>query len=111
MAAPLITAKQGLTPGSPDDLKSSIAAAREACELLRKMRPATVNPAALQRGLAEREARHPRQGNRARPGAVLPRLSRQPHRPHLRDIAWRPENAVLALGTATSLAQLIFARG
>lgn len=110
MAAPLITAKQRLTPGSPDDLKSSIAAAREACELLRKMRPATVNPAALRRGLAER-GRHPRQGNRARPSAVLLRLSRQPHRPHLRDIAWRRENAVLALGTATSLAQLIFARG
>ena len=30
--------------------------------------------------------------------------------PHLRDIAWRRENAVLALGTAASLTQLIFAR-
>jgi hypothetical protein len=30
--------------------------------------------------------------------------------PHLHDIAWHRENAVLALGTATSLAQLIFAR-
>lgn len=30
--------------------------------------------------------------------------------PDLRDIAWRRENAVLALGTAASLAQLIFAR-
>ena len=30
--------------------------------------------------------------------------------PHLRDIAWRRENAVLALGTAASLAQLTFAR-
>lgn len=29
---------------------------------------------------------------------------------HLRDIAWNRENAVLALGTAASLAQLIFAR-
>jgi hypothetical protein len=27
----------------------------------------------------------------------------------VRDIAWRQENAVLALGTAASLAQLIFA--
>ncbi len=30
--------------------------------------------------------------------------------PHLRDIVWRRENAVLALGAAPSLAQLIFAR-
>jgi hypothetical protein len=30
--------------------------------------------------------------------------------PDLRDIAWRRENAVAALGTAASLAQLIFAR-
>ena len=30
--------------------------------------------------------------------------------PHLRDIAWNRENAVLALGTAVSLAQLILAR-
>jgi hypothetical protein len=29
--------------------------------------------------------------------------------PHLRDVAWNRENAVLALGTAVSLAQLIFA--
>ncbi|MDT3438728.1 hypothetical protein [Pseudofrankia sp. BMG5.37] len=28
--------------------------------------------------------------------------------PHLRDIVWRRENALLALGTAASLAQLIF---
>jgi hypothetical protein len=33
------------------DIKASIAASREACELLRKMRPATVNLAAAQRGL------------------------------------------------------------
>ena len=30
--------------------------------------------------------------------------------PHLRDITWSRENAVLALGTAVSLGQLIFAR-
>jgi hypothetical protein len=30
--------------------------------------------------------------------------------PHLRDIAWNRENAVLALGTAVTLAQLIFPR-
>ena len=40
----LSTAKQRLTAGTPDDLKASVAASREACELLRKMRPAAVNP-------------------------------------------------------------------
>jgi len=30
--------------------------------------------------------------------------------PRLRDIAWRRENGVLALGTAASLAQSIFSR-
>lgn len=29
----------------------------------------------------------------------------------LRDIVWNRENAVLALGTAASVAQLVFARG
>jgi hypothetical protein len=106
----LATAKRRLTAGTPDDLKASVAASREACELLRKMRPATVNSAAPQRDLAEREA------------VILDTMtdltkalfnydSAASHPdPHLRDIAWRRENAVLALGTATSLAQLIFAR-
>ena len=65
---------------------------------------------ATQRGLAEREA------------VILDKMtelaqtlfnydSAASHTdPHLRDIAWRRENAVLALGTAASLAQLIFAR-
>lgn len=111
VVARLMTAKQRLTAGSPDDLKASVAASREACELLRKMRPAAVNPAAPQRGLAEREA------------VILDKTielaqalfsydSAASHTdPHLRDIAWRRENAVLAIGTATSLAQLVFARG
>jgi hypothetical protein len=106
----LATAKRLLTAGTTDDLKASVAASREACELLRKMRPATVNSAAAQRDLAEREA------------VILDTMtdlaqalfnydSAASHPdPHLRDIAWRRENAVLALGTATSLAQLIFAR-
>jgi hypothetical protein len=106
----LATAKQRLTAGEPDDLKASVAASREACELLRKMRPDTVNPVAQQRDLAEREA------------VILDKMtelaqalfsydSAASHTdPHLRDITWRRENAVLALGTAASLAQLIFAR-
>ena len=52
----LSTAKQRLIAGTPDDLKASAAASREACELLRKMRPAAVNPVREQRDLAEREA-------------------------------------------------------
>jgi hypothetical protein len=52
----LATEKQRLTRAQPDDLKASVAASREACELLRKMRPATVNQAAPQRDLTEREA-------------------------------------------------------
>jgi hypothetical protein len=106
----LQTAKQLLTAGKPENLKASVAASREACELLRKMRPAAVNSSAKQRDLAEREA------------VILDKTidlaqalfdydSAASHPdPHLRDIAWRRENAVLALGTATSLAQLIFAR-
>jgi len=74
------------------------------------MRPATVNPRSQQRELAEREA------------VILAKLgeftqalfdhdSAASHPDeHLRDIAWNRENAVLALGTAASLAQLIFVR-
>ena len=70
-----------------------MAASREACELLRKMRPATVNSAAQQRDLAEREA------------VILDKMtelaqalfsydSAASHTdPHLRDIAWPRENA------------------
>lgn len=106
----LATAKRLLVAGKPEDLKGSVAASREACELLRKMRPATVNSAAQQRDLAEREA------------VILDKMtelaqalfsydSAASHTdPHLRDIAWRRGNAVLALGTAASLAQLIFAQ-
>jgi hypothetical protein len=106
----LIAAKQRLTAGTPEDLRASVAASREACELLRKMRPPTINTVAQKRDLAEREA------------VILDKMtdlaqalfnydSAASHTdPHLRDIAWRRENAVLALGTATSLAQLIFAR-
>jgi hypothetical protein len=106
----LATAKRLLTAGTPDNLKASVAASREACELLRDMRPATVNQAVTQRTLAEREA------------VILDKMTELAQAlfnydsaaghpdPHLRDIAWSRENAVLALGTATSLAQLIFAR-
>lgn len=102
----LADAKRELNAGN---WKSSIAASREASELLRKMRPATVNPKAQRRELAEREA------------VILAKLGEftqalfdhdsaasHPDK-HLRDIAWNRENAVLALGTAASLAQLIFA--
>jgi hypothetical protein len=103
----LADAKRELDAGN---WKPSIAASREACELLRKMRPATVNSRPQQRELPEREA------------VILAKLgeftqalfdhdSAASHPDeHLRDIAWNRENAVLALGTAASLAQLIFAR-
>jgi hypothetical protein len=73
-------------------------------------RPATVNPVSQQRDLAERGA------------VILDKMTKLAQAlfscgsaashtdPHLRDIAWRRENAVLALGTAASLAQLIFVR-
>jgi hypothetical protein len=104
----LVDAKRELDAGN---WKPSIAASREACEQLRKMRPATVNPRSQQRELPEREA------------VILAKLGEFIQRglfdhdsaashpdEHLRDIAWNRENAVLALGTAASLAQLIFAR-
>jgi hypothetical protein len=73
----LMTAKQRLAAGTPDDIKASVAASREAVELLRTMRPAAVNTVAAKRGLAEREA------------VILDKtielaqalLGRQPHRP------------------------------
>lgn len=106
----LATAKRLLTAGTPDDLKASLAASREACELLRKMRPATVNSAATQRDLAEREAVIlDTMTDLAKALFNYDSAASHPD-PHLRDIAWRRENAVLALGTATSLAHLIFAR-
>jgi len=89
--------------------KASIAASREATELLRQMRPTPVGPRAQLRDLHERE------------GAILDRLkdlaqamfdydSAASHAdPHLRHITWNRENAVLALGTAASLAQVILA--
>jgi hypothetical protein len=106
----LTKAKRLLKAGKADDLKASVAATREATEIRRTMRPAAVKRKAEERDLAEREA------------VILDQLlalidalfkydSAASHTdPHLRDIVWRRENAVLALGTATSVAQLIFAR-
>jgi hypothetical protein len=108
IVARLTEARQQLDRG---EWKPSIAASREACELLRTMRPREVSPKAQDRGAAEREA------------AILDALaglvkalydyeSAASHPDaHLRDVAWNRENAVLALGTAASMAQLIFARG
>lgn len=90
--------------------KASVTASREACDQLRKMRPAQLHTDPKERGLAEREA------------AILDRLrdltralfdygSASVHPdPVVRDIAWNREDAVLALGTAASMAQVIFAR-
>ena len=73
------------------------------------MRPAVMNPKAQDRTLSERE------------GAILDRLadfvqalfdfdSAASHPdPHLREITWNRENAVLALGAAVSVAQAVFA--
>jgi hypothetical protein len=106
----LTTAKQRLTAGTPDDLKASVAASREAVELLRKMRPAAVSQSAQKRSLAEREpVILDKTAELAQ--ALYSYDSAASHTdPHLRGIVWTRENAILALGTATSLAQLIFAR-
>jgi hypothetical protein len=74
------------------------------------MRPASVITATAERDLAEREAVIlDKTAELAQ--ALFSYDSAATHTdPHLRDIAWRRENAVLALGTAASLAQLIFAR-
>jgi hypothetical protein len=106
IVARLATARQELDNGH---WKPSISATREAIELLRKMRPAAIQAKAQDRALAEREA------------AILGRLadfvqslfdhdSAASHPdPHLRAIAWNRENAAMALGTAASVAQAIFA--
>jgi len=106
----LATAKQRLTVGTPDDIKASVAASRKAVELFRKMRPASVITATAERDLAEREAVIlDKTAELAQ--ALFSYDSPATHTdPHLRDIAWRRESAVLALGAAASFAQLIFAR-
>lgn len=110
VVARLATARQRLTAGKPDDLKASISASREAVEQLRGMRPATVNSSAQKRDLAEREA-FILDKMKDLAQALFAYDSAASHTdPHLRDIAWNRENAVLALGTAVSLAQLILAR-
>jgi len=45
-----------------------------------------------------------------RAGAIRLRLSWQPADLRLRDIVWRREDAILALGTTAGLAQLILAK-
>jgi hypothetical protein len=88
----------------PGDLKASISASREAVELLRGMRPATVNSSAQRRDLAEREAVI-LDKMKDLPQALFAYDSAASHTDsHLRDIAWNRESAVLALGTAVSLA-------
>jgi hypothetical protein len=106
VVARLADARRELDAGN---WKSSIAASREAVELLRQVRPEPVNPKAQLRELHEREA------------VILDRVkdltqavfdydSAASHAdPHLRNIAWNRENAVVALGTAASLAQMILA--
>jgi len=106
IVARLTTARQELDRGN---WKPSISATREAVGLLRQMRPVAIIARAQDRTLADREA------------AILDQLagfiqalydyeSAAVHPdPHLRDIAWSRENAVLALGAAASAAQLIFA--
>ena len=90
--------------------KPSIAASREACQLLRVMRPAAIHARAQDRDLAEREAAV-LDATLALGDSLFAYESAGAHPdPHLRDIAWNRENAVLALGAATSVAQLIFAR-
>jgi hypothetical protein len=108
IVARLATARQEIDQGH---WKPSISATREAVELLRKMRPDTITPKAQDRVLGEREA------------AILDRLAAFIHAlfdyesaashpdPHLRSIAWSRENAMLALGSTASVAQLIFANG
>jgi hypothetical protein len=105
----LTTAKRLLQSGKPDDLKASVAASREACEVLRSMLPGVVNPKPKQRSLPEREAVI-LEKVRDLAQALFDYDSAGSHPdPQLRDIVWRREDAILALGTAASLAQLIFA--
>jgi len=106
IVARLADARRALDSGQ---WKASVAASREAVELLRTMRPEPVNPKARLRELHEREA------------VILHRLkdlvqaifdydSSAGHADApLRSIEWNRENSMLALGTAGSLAQTIFA--
>jgi hypothetical protein len=90
--------------------KPCIAAAREACKLLRKMRPASIPAKPRDRDNAERAAAI-LDGVISLADSLFAYASASAHPdPHLRDIAWNQENAVLILGGEVSVAQLIFAR-
>ena len=90
--------------------KPCVSAAREACELLRKMRPAEISGKAQNRNLAEREASI-LDGLLSVADSLFAYASASVHAdPVLRDILWNRENAVLILGGTASVAQLIFAR-
>jgi hypothetical protein len=110
ITARLASLKRLLHGGTPDDLKASVAASREACELARKLRPEPVNSKPQQRTLAEPEAVNlDKMTELAQALFDYDSAASHPDA-HLRDVARRRENAVAALGTAASLAQLIFAR-
>ena len=88
--------------------KPSIAASREAVELLRTMRPAPINPKAQLRDPQEREAVILIGSlTSCRPCSTVT----QPPAALIRgygDIIWNWGNALLALGTAASVAHMIF---
>jgi hypothetical protein len=98
VAERLTTAKQLLQAGKPDDLKASVAASREACEVLRAMLPAAVSPKPKLRTLPEREAAILDKA-RDLAQALFDYDSAGSHPdPHLRDVVWRREDAVTGAG-------------
>jgi hypothetical protein len=73
------------------------------------MRPSVINSTARNRDLAEREAAILDKINDLAQALFAYDSAASHTDPLLRDIAWSRENAVLALGTAVSLAQRILA--
>ena len=103
----LAEAKRQLGAG---EWKASISVSREACELLRKMRPPVIHDRAQDRDLAEREAAILDSVVKLTDSLFAYESAASHPDPHLRDITWNRQNAVLVLGTTASVAQLIFAR-
>jgi hypothetical protein len=110
---------RGRTPDGNGETAADREAGRPECQrrsIPRGVRPApedaprAVNVAAAERDLAEREAVILDKMTELGQALFNCDLAASHTDPHLRNIAWRQENAMLALGTATSLAQLIFAR-
>ena len=104
MIRDLTDARQRLDKG---DWKGSIRASRDAVEVLRGMHDEHINPKKTQRDVDEREAAI-LDAERQLIQSLFDYGSATHPDPALRATAWNREHAMLALATATAVAQRLF---